>query len=792
MEIDFNRFVSSQRYCSTVPLEELELKVVISRALTVEEDHIETVMETIIPWNAKLYSPTEQIDMWNKLRRRSNEGEFRGGPSQQKEKKQRGLSEPRISTLSSSSQLGNHNPPQEGRSAENMKCPCPSPRQLLHHLSQPSTWLFTHPSEEDYIDVKQEECPVLPPQGASLLAPIILRRHRQEHLPSNHFYLVWADGMTTAMTRQRASGKIVARPPTTGPIIPVARDSESAMVPSSLETSISGGDQTTKSLLSGETQDEDPEEIVNVEWSGQELVFCTIVMEPDGAYFTAKPTLGEEHTLRVDASHIYRFRVDVQHRRARLEGIPSTSTEGETKEGHTPTAAASVSRGATGMLIQDQRGTGPSVVLPSALSVFASAVHDKLVAGKAEIPRRIEEEPGAPTSVMSPVPGGLTPGRSKGSAMPMSRELLKAVAQTIPRGASSAHHEHQAAARESARRRAFAGDTSYNAATAAAIGATVEADSLELSGHQHKSSATTGGVHSAGNSYTGTGRAVRFGLSPTRPPIMAARTHYYVFGVVERCVGVSESTLFARCELYRDRASSAERSFSPSVPISHREEESPSFSGKTVRGGSGGGEGSSQGSSVTGSHPFCTQLAHMGTVVELDYAVVEPEHVFNCPFEYHYEEYGQCPLQLKDDVGSSESPLQGIPPSPLRMAIGLYTEGYDAVGIQSAVGYACVTLPILSPGTHQLRCPIWSIHKTGAETLRSSLVGGAPSFVDLRQAGPFPQDAGLLSPSMYMERGNYWNAQAGSGIGVKQSLVTESLGNLYLTVNILVQKDAAA
>lgn len=807
MEIDFNRFVSSQRYCSTVPLEELELKVVISRALTVEEDHIETVMQTVIPWNAKLYSPTEQIDMWNKLRQRCRrEGDGYSVFSQNDATRKRGNSgaphgDPSVGSsfiLSEHSHSGHPSRQNGGSLGKEKRFPCPSPQQLLEHLTQPSTWLFTHPSEEDYIDIKQEECPVLPPQGASLLAPVILRRHRQEHLPSNHFYLVWADGMTLAMTREKSSGNLVARPPTTGAVIPVARAPPTAS--SSLEAS-SMEDDHTRSLLS--VNETEGEELVDLQWSGQELVFCTIVMEPDGAHFTAKPTLSEEHTLRVDASHIYRFRVDVQHRRAPLDGMvpTSTSTEEETKGGHITVVGGS-SQSRTGMLIQEPRGNGPSVVLPSTLSAFASAVHDKLVP-PASNPRSQEEELGAATSVMSPHPrGGLT--ASGPTPMPMSRELLKAVAHTIPRGTSFTHHQHQAAARESARRQAFAGGANslMSAATTStgligissggADGEGAKNVSWELSTQQqNRSSAPGNTLHGGANSHAGTGRAVRFGLTPTRTPVATARTHYYIFGVLERCVGVGESTLFARCELYRDRVSSEQSISRPSL----REEEAPFRFGNAMRAGAhaAGGEAHAHDlSPAVVSHPFCSQLAHAGSVVELDYAVVEPEHVFNCPFEYHYDEEGQCPLHLSDENGSMETPLQGVPPSPLRMAVGLYTEGYDAVGIQSAVGYACVTIPILSPGTHQIRCPVWSIHKTGAETLRSALVGGAPSFVDLRQAGPFPQNAGLLSPSVYAERGMYWNAQTGSGIGVKQSLVSESLGYLYLTVNILVQKDNGA
>eukprot|EP00796_Vickermania_ingenoplastis_P009746 gene9746-6834_t len=700
MQIDFNRFASSQRYYCAVPLEKIALRVTITRALIVEENHIETVADTIIPWNAKVFSPSEQIATWNKLRnvlksRQSSRSSAAGGRSPSPPPGARDSRSPAS--------------PGSMSSLQSSLFHCPTPKELLHELSQPRAWLFTRPSGEDYIDVRQEECPVLPPQGASRLAPVILRRHRYEHLPSNNFYIAWADGITSCKSSAAALADAAAlaagQAERAGPQRP-----SNALTPSSASVSR----PTAPSQASGGTGSSSSaaDEDLELHWEGEEYIFCTIRMEQSElrAYFTAKPTLFEEHTLRVDSSHIYRFRIVPQ-----LKALASAEEPGEGLMDAVPHPAGASLANATGalssvvsthcpVLVADSLAPGPSVVLPPAAAAAAAATST------------------APAVAAVP---------KASAAGPITRELLKAVAQTVPRGAGIGP------AQVAALRLAGPPATSGQGGTAA----------------QGTDEGSTSDLAPGTNPNT---RAVRFGAvhAPGQTFLHTGRTHYFVFGTVERCVGAAESTLFARCELYRSVARYTQAA--PNAPLD---------------------DSTADGERATGAGTtctFCSQLAYAGTVMEADYWIAEPEHVFNLPFEFSYAE-------------SHEAPPPGHPPpppAPLRLAIGLYTEGYDGAGLQSACAYGCVSLPVASPGSHSLRVPVWAIHKTGKEALKSAVVGGAPSFIDLRQAGPFPE-AMVTGPSTV--------TTSGDGIGSRHGLVSDSIGFVYIRVHILeINLNAAA
>lgn len=190
---------------------------------------------------------------------------------------------------------------------------------------------------------------------------------------------------------------------------------------------------------------------------------------------------------------------------------------------------------------------------------------------------------------------------------------------------------------------------------------------------------------------------------------------YYVCGTVERCVGIAESTLFLRCHIMEDGAAT-----------------SWLYDKLTA-------------SSPSAICSFTSQLAHISAFIE-DESVMDVDHVFNLPFDHTF-------------VGPT---MAG---SPLRLVVAVYTAGAAGEGLQSAVAYACVTLPTASPGRHTLSTAMWAPHKTGVEFLRSTLVGGAPSLVDARQTGPPPSHR--------------------TGISVKEGLYADSIGRVLLTVNVL-------
>lgn len=808
MQIDFNRFASSQRYCSTVPLDQLALRVRVTRALIVEENHVETVVDAVIPWNGKLFSPSEQIRMWDKMRdiwkrtsHAGSEGDAAASTARSssshhtRDPHNTALAAEHLALLPGQGATTTSSDPSEHASVRSL-FHCPSPLELLEELSRPASWLFTRPSGEDYIDVREEECPVLPSQGDSRLAPVILRRHRQEHLPNNNFFVVWADGITTGRTPRGA----VVTASGAGTTTTVNRKGNSVKSRRRTANLTGGGDgpdwtAATELTLSGataagaplglhseeagrrgggditattSTEDIDREDLALM-WEGEEYVFCTVTMEQQEGYFTAKPTLFEEHTLRVDSSHIYRFCIEAQLKAAPASStlavvteVPTLlqqgpqpertstrppSTQGKRDSQHGRGSAAQLgqaSKSQTGMLAAHRTGQ-PSVVLPGEFSAFAAGIHANVLPAS--------PTPGSPTqrSMLGSPTGGAAGGAGWSSTVlpapapegggadevaPITRKILKAVAQTVPRGAQRVGEN----ARALHRRRPLSSGDLDGSGSGALVGERAPGTTDDSSSDLHTNASL--GAPSI--------RAVRFGVSRSLGEVSSTvKSRYFVFGVVERCVGIAESTLFIRGEVYRGMK---ERGLAGLLSRPHR-------SG-VASDDSGTGE----------THlTFCSQLAYAGTVREIDYSIAEPEHIFNMPFECEYLE--DSPVL----PGSSSSGGLGGPTTPLRLAVGLFTEGFDGVGIQSACGYACISIPVLSPGSHQLRCPVWSIRKTGRELLKNTVVGGAPSFINLRQSGPFPE----VSPG---------SMTLGTGIGVKEGLVSESAGFVYLHVNVLSQR----
>nr|CCD14359.1 unnamed protein product [Trypanosoma congolense IL3000] len=196
-----------------------------------------------------------------------------------------------------------------------------------------------------------------------------------------------------------------------------------------------------------------------------------------------------------------------------------------------------------------------------------------------------------------------------------------------------------------------------------------------------------------------------------QPSLRDGRVRYHLFGILERCMHFSVDSLYLHCQWqHEDMCASDSGS---------------SCGGKTSDG-------------------FTTQLTFSSGVIVEQY-IPTIAHVFNIPFEYHFDGSGMAPLRLVVTAFSDEGFSTGEPQSP--------------------VGYAAVTVPHLLPGNHSIRAELWKPRMTGREFVHSAMVGGAPALVDPSSAGP-----------------NY-----GDGITVKCGLVTEPSGIIELRVMVLHQ-----
>ncbi|PBJ79729.1 Meckel syndrome type 1 protein (mks1) [Trypanosoma cruzi cruzi] len=176
--MDFFRFHSAQQYSSQVPLRKLLFCVTLWRALLVEENQPEVLCSVTVPWDGKLFSPAEKLDMI-----RAVAAETAAGINE------------RVSLRDDAdgTEMEIMHALLQGRAS-----PIPdavsAAKQLKEHLEKSASALFTHTSSEDYICETEEECPVVPPQDPSPLASAVLRRYRTQHKTSNKMYFMWAIG----------------------------------------------------------------------------------------------------------------------------------------------------------------------------------------------------------------------------------------------------------------------------------------------------------------------------------------------------------------------------------------------------------------------------------------------------------------------------------------------------------------------------------------------------------------------------------------------------------------------
>lgn len=634
--MDFLHFAKSQRYRSKVPLRQLQFTVEVYRAIVVEEE-TELLVEATVPWDGKVFSPAETLSLYKDLAHLTQRSHSRVAlepdavPPPPLQSSAKAVEEV-LRGVATGSAAGGSAPLLPV--LPNMPA-LPSPTDVLAQLRRPQSSFFTRPSVEDFINTAEEDVPVDPPPGPSLLAPLILRQHRRDHQPNRRMFLMWAAGeLVTPSTapgppQATAAGAAAGAPPPTPPLVDVSAAA----------------------------------------WRGTERVLCTLTAEQDERVFTAKPSLNEVHTLFVDAAYIYTFVVTVSQAKtaSAAPGRHGLWSAGSAAPALVPSAMAPLE-----VLLANVRG----------LAQYAEAQFEALEVSKDAVARRLLRQ----AALMAPLDRG-----SATEGVALSPGAAAALASTSAAGQLDA----------SGRRRGRS-----------ALGL-----SLSLSVGDRGGAGGGAGGHALALSPSS--RVGRPGTMRGASAVPRGLCQYYIFGAVERCVGVPESTLFVRCHLV-DEGEAGAVPYDPFAP--------PSASG-----------------TAAGVLEFCSQLAHVGSFVAGE-CVLDIDHVFNLPFDY-----------------SVVSPV--LPSAPLRLFATAYTEGPAAEGLQAPVAYACMSLPIASPGHHTLTAPMWAPHKTGVEFLRSALMGGAPALVDPRQAGPSPVHR--------------------TGVSVKGGLYADSVGVLHVTVNIL-------
>lgn len=656
--MEFIRFTSSQRYGTRVPLRQLAFVVTVSRTFLIEDEEPEVLCEVTVPWGAKLPSPQERLNMYKQLQ----------------------------AALSASAERGKKDEASEAHPASDSLA-LPTLAEVVEQLRSPSHKLFTRPPMEDFIDPSEEDFPVDPPMGPSLLAPVVLRQHRRDHRPNDRMHFLWTLGDITgappAPSRSRQSEEASERP----------GEGAAELTEGSAAATEGGG-------------------LLGLAWVGEERVLCTITAEKDEGFFTAKPSLNTPHTILVDAVYIHSFTIcavdmaSLDH----SEGIDSESGSSASlvsgpfglerrSHGHRQwdgdaKVARPSQRPSMGGVLAAVTATGslPAAAAAAATTTLAAAEQAsdgiRTVATQAteglEVLRRSEEGFGAGGGGAHGVEGQATSAASQALAQSLLRD---AAMLTLDGGGDEANTRAAA-----------------DVLRPAAVRTAAVAEDEEFF---HGKGGTAGG-----DGFEATARRLapqgrRANVAPGFLPggEEGRRRRYHVFGVVERCLGLPYDTLYLKCMLVQDTLPGAEARAARDVPLFFLEREALA----AVATGSSRAQHSQE-------TLFTTQLAYAGAVTVEDY-LVEVDHVFNVPFEHSYV----------DD---------SLPKAPLRLMVTALSEGFSGDGSQAPVGYCCVTLPVAVPGTHKVRSPMWTPHPTGREFVKSATTGGRPSLVDGRESGP--------------------------------------------------------
>ncbi|EKF26834.1 hypothetical protein MOQ_009458 [Trypanosoma cruzi marinkellei] len=176
--MDLFCFHSAQQYSSQVPLRKLLFCMTLWRALLVEENQREVLCSVTVPWDGKLFSPAEKLDMIRTVAAETTVGINERASLQDDAD---GTEMEVMHTLLQ----GRASPIPDAVSAA---------MQLKEHLEKSASALFTHTSSEDYICEAEVDCPVVPPQDPSPLASAVLRQYHTQHKTSNKMYFMWAIG----------------------------------------------------------------------------------------------------------------------------------------------------------------------------------------------------------------------------------------------------------------------------------------------------------------------------------------------------------------------------------------------------------------------------------------------------------------------------------------------------------------------------------------------------------------------------------------------------------------------
>lgn len=855
--MSFARFSKSQRYGSRVPLRNLAFRVTVSRASVVEESHTEELCCVTVPWDGKVLSPSERIELFEGVQdalardafgRPTVDGQAKpivtpagdvvAASPQAKLALVDGLAAAPdlfsatlsgvvpLSSLYNDGDRDRQHPSLTAQAAGRTMPFTGAPTNasfsgpagwsvkdmyaaLVHLLRQPGCGLFTRPTTEDYIDAAEEEVPFEPPLvGASRLASVVLRQHRKDHQPNNRMFFMWAfgelHGVSASRLRERATS------PALPGDIPAAEETKPNV---EKDNQVPAHDEAKQQGRSGrQTANTDDSVDGPLRWSGEEMVMCTITAERDECFFTAKPSLGEVHTLVVDSLYIYSFLIEAVPRDEANTNAPSTagvqsamSGTGVTGGVRPSTATAAAAAVATAAPLSPAEDAAERV---RQLSTSVTAQVSRLRLNKEAAARAMLREAALrlPDSAASTHPSsvGETGGGKPDTATSAAAGLSDGGGTGLRhRKASGEEPFSTALVAEGSRpwlssalpnRSVSFSTTVTPPMSAAARGGGLLGSSFSMAGAGMSMTmgrgTTAHGVAARDAATSGVGG----GVSPSSTASPATRCQYYVCGVVERCVGVVQDTLLLRCEVLRDvlpyskltvqeTASSSTgqhrrndhyltnpagaaslRYLRVRTSFDENEDSEDDFSDKD-------GEDydrrrlprqqkqqqqhhprDSADARVEAIEPeltFTTQLAFAGRVVRDDF-YLDVDHVFNFPFEISYF----------DTV---------VPRSPLRLSITAFTEGAGADGLQTPVGYCSLTLPVASAGRHRVEAPLWVPHKTGKELVKAVLTGGGPALVDSRQSGP---------PLLPHQR---------TGIAVKEGMMTDPTGTVQVTVNVVKQ-----
>ncbi|GET88821.1 hypothetical protein, conserved [Leishmania tarentolae] len=669
--MNFSTFARSQRYRSRLPLKQLAFTVVVYRAIVVEEEKTELLVEATVAWDGKKLSPAETLGIYKDVTHLSRREGVETAPYRYKLGDQGSTAALGLDSAlpASSATVPTPAPVPFVPLLPNMP-PLPALSDVITQINRLKCFFFTRPSLEDFINQAEEDVPVDPSPGPSLLAPIVLRQHRRDHQPNRCMFLMWASGEILVRGRPYNSVSTGRVGGARGVADGDSADVCSHAADSLMAHSTTGAAPSPPSVTATDAGVDLSIDIDDVTWSGTERVLCTLTAEKDEYFFTAKPSLNELHTLFVDAAYIYTFRVTVSR-----AGAPAGQPE--------PVSGVGSRRGvpADGCLV-------PSSIAP--LEVLLANVRD-LAESVAEQYESLEV-----------------------GKLSVAHRLLRQVAMMAPLeragadGGAATAAAASASSSEVARRRRRQGTFDRGMPFSATFDRT---GTRSIVGTLTLPSRSQGAASSGAVLLSPAGGQHRVSILPR------SSCQYHIFGTVDRCVGIAEWTLFVRCQLIEDET------VTPSIydPL-------PTSS-----------------SSSSAVCEFSSQLAHASTFVEGEF-LLDVDHVFNLPFDYSF-------------TGAT------LPSSPLRLIVTAFTEGAAADGLQAPVAYACVSLPIASPGRHTVTAPMWAPHKTGAEFLRSTLVGGAPGLVDARQAGPAPTHR--------------------TGLHMKGGLYVDSVGTLHMTVNVI-------